>query len=886
MSTALISRLAKVTLQQSRPRWIATTSYLLSSAKASTAAAAPALGNNNNSSSAAAAAAAAPLPASNRGSDDPEIPAKGGSIDNPTDSSTAGNPTKGRKITRKSRRSQHVIPKSFLDSNYLRHQTLRTPTIPSSYSEPIPDYLWEELRLVVEAGLAPKGTLAAFNHSDHIVLNVPGRGATYLQDAIAKQLAVDVGADLVVFDAQDFIALAQSGDSNVMTLLPSMSSSDTGASAVLAIRPNNTASNSNSAAAAATADSSKAEEQPAMFEYDSEQDALIGILERFGNRTSEEEKSDDNKTSSDPQAIAPKAMAEMTARYSAAFERMLQTGKEKGSSSSTASAAATATTPSQTPKLIYLRDYGDMHDLPSSLMLKALMMAIEHLKQKGHRLVVLAGYSPTLASTHVNYKLALEEHEIPLLSSMKCISIPPPLNDRVLLDAWESQMRMDTARRMGEINAKQILAILQQKNVTGIKNMLQGNSNNNNNNNTAALVTELSKLEGIQESVWTGIEIERHVTFAIGHALRHKKSAVDLEDMVAANSVVRKSVSARRQLDKTLELQRVRLVAAGSSGSNDGGADLDMAELKKHCDEYEQRFLSRIVDPSKVQVSFAEIRAPSATIETLQTLITLPLVRPDLFRRGILKNNFIPGVLLFGPPGTGKTMLAKAVCKAGGSRMLEVQASDIYEMYLGEGEKNVKALFSLARKISPAVIFIDEVDSIMSRRRSDSTTNAHREIINQFMVEWEGLASDNQGVIVMAATNRPADLDDAILRRMPRRILVDLPKEEDRAEILNMLLRDEEGHLVSVAELARATEHYSGSDLKNLCVTAALKAAQKEAATQKKQTLGQAHFDEALKLVRPSSSEEMDSIKEIRKWASQYGDGGTKRKQQSIGFSH
>ena len=100
-----------------------------------------------------------------------------------------------------------------------------------------------------------------------------------------------------------------------------------------------------------------------------------------------------------------------------------------------------------------------------------------------------------------------------------------------------------------------------------------------------------------------------------------------------------------------------------------------------------------------------------------------------------------------------------------------------------------------------------------------------------------------------------------------------------------MLLRDEEEHKVSVAELARATKHFSGSDLKNLCVTAALKAAQKEAATQEKQILDQSYLNEALKLVRPSSSEDMDTIKDLRKWASEYGDGGIKRKQKTIGFS-
>ena len=119
---------------------------------------------------------------------------------------------------------------------------------------------------------------------------------------------------------------------------------------------------------------------------------------------------------------------------------------------------------------------------------------------------------------------------------------------------------------------------------------------------------------------------------------------------------------------------------------------------------------------------------------------------------------------------------------------------------------------------------------------------------------------------------------------MHKDCLVDLPKEDDRMEILKMLLRDED-HEVSLAELARSTEHYSGSDLKNLCVTTALRAVQQEVSSKKKRILTQAHFDQALKLVRPSSAEDMDSLVEIRKWAAKYGDGGSERKKQAIGFS-
>ena len=122
--------------------------------------------------------------------------------------------------------------------------------------------------------------------------------------------------------------------------------------------------------------------------------------------------------------------------------------------------------------------------------------------------------------------------------------------------------------------------------------------------------------------------------------------------------------------------------------------------------------------------------------------------------------------------GTGKTMLAKAVAKSSGAWFMNVALSDIFEKYVGEGEKNVRAIFSLARKLSgPCVIFLDEVDAVFSTRRNDSSGSSKREIMNEFMSEWDGLMSNNQGIVVLGATNRPFDLDDAILRRMPRRLL-------------------------------------------------------------------------------------------------------------------
>ncbi|KAI9202297.1 P-loop containing nucleoside triphosphate hydrolase protein [Polychytrium aggregatum] len=224
-----------------------------------------------------------------------------------------------------------------------------------------------------------------------------------------------------------------------------------------------------------------------------------------------------------------------------------------------------------------------------------------------------------------------------------------------------------------------------------------------------------------------------------------------------------------------------------------------------------------------IPVGFKDMVLPAPTKLALQTLVTLPLLQPHHFQNGILGRHSINGVLLFGPPGTGKTMLAKAVAKSGGARFMNVSLSDVFDKYVGEGEKNVRAIFTLARKLAPCVVFLDEVDALFGARRSDGSNSSRREIINEFMSEWDGLNSNNGGVIIMGATNRPFDLDDAILRRMPRRILVDLPTESQREKIIDLHLRGETLTAdVSIPELAKRTQFYSGSDLKNLCVAAAL----------------------------------------------------------------
>ncbi|KAK3007858.1 hypothetical protein RJ639_014587, partial [Escallonia herrerae] len=238
--------------------------------------------------------------------------------------------------------------------------------------------------------------------------------------------------------------------------------------------------------------------------------------------------------------------------------------------------------------------------------------------------------------------------------------------------------------------------------------------------------------------------------------------------------------------------------------------------------EFEKRLLAEVIPPTDIGVTFDDIGALETVKDTLKELVMLPLQRPELFCKGQLTKP-CKGILLFGPPGTGKTMLAKAVATEAGANFINISMSSITSKWFGEGEKYVKAVFSLASKISPSVIFVDEVDSMLGRRENPGEHEAMRKMKNEFMVNWDGLRTkDKERVLVLAATNRPFDLDEAVIRRLPRRLMVNLPDALNREKILRVILAKEElGPGLDLNAVANMTDGYSGSDLKNLCVTAA-----------------------------------------------------------------
>jgi spastin len=205
----------------------------------------------------------------------------------------------------------------------------------------------------------------------------------------------------------------------------------------------------------------------------------------------------------------------------------------------------------------------------------------------------------------------------------------------------------------------------------------------------------------------------------------------------------------------------------------------------------------------------------------LHEMCVLPTLRPDLFT-GLRAP--ATGLLLFGPPGTGKTLLARAVASESGATFFSISASSLTSKWMGDSEKIVRTLFRCAAERAPSVIFLDEVDSVLSARTSNEH-EASRRLKTEFLCRLDGCTPSSGRVVVIAATNRPQELDDAVIRRLTRRIYVPLPDEEAREALLVRLLSGNTASALLKADIRRLvaqTDGYSGSDIAALCREAAM----------------------------------------------------------------
>jgi ATP-dependent 26S proteasome regulatory subunit len=335
----------------------------------------------------------------------------------------------------------------------------------------------------------------------------------------------------------------------------------------------------------------------------------------------------------------------------------------------------------------------------------------------------------------------------------------------------------------------------------------------------------------------THVETDSHCTFHDG------EEAVKPLEIWAMDHALTQTVARLPSVSKSHAALRPR-TATGSLLNGLTREDLNAMNLDKH----ERQLLSNVVIPSEIGVTYNMIGGLKEAKELLRQSVTYPLKYPRLYSEGVAAEA-VKGVLLFGPPGTGKTLLAKAVATEGGAAFLAVDASTIENKWLGESEKNARAVFTLARKLAPCVIYLDEVDSVLASREhgDDSSHGTLTSVKTTLMQEWDGLRTTKEDrVVVIASTNRPFDLDEAVLRRLPRRIMVDLPDLHTRQEILAVtLMHNRLAPDVNLTTLAEQLDGFTGSDVKEVCREAVVRVAHERA---HRLETGSHHYIESTKL--------------------------------------
>ncbi|KAI0381884.1 AAA-domain-containing protein [Hypomontagnella monticulosa] len=287
-------------------------------------------------------------------------------------------------------------------------------------------------------------------------------------------------------------------------------------------------------------------------------------------------------------------------------------------------------------------------------------------------------------------------------------------------------------------------------------------------------------------------------------------------------------------------------------------------------ESYEADFLSCIVSPEDVQQSWSDIEIDDDIKASIKQLVCLASSDPKS-QYGILSKSRVRGALLYGPPGTGKTQLARVLAHEFKATMIHVSAADIDSKWIGEAEKLIKALYSLASMLAPAIVFIDEADSLFKNRDKEAH-GSDRGRINQFLTEQDGLGTSEKAPFLLLSTNRPDDLDQAVLRRVPERMYIGLPSITARENMLNMFLRGEKlDAQLQPQHLAELTAGFSGSDINTLCVKAAL-ACQEELDKAGKsgeiRVITKEHFGAAFKKV--SSTVSSDAVYRIRRFAEKF----------------
>eukprot|EP00474_Spongospora_subterranea_P001489 CRZ01947.1 hypothetical protein [Spongospora subterranea] len=316
--------------------------------------------------------------------------------------------------------------------------------------------------------------------------------------------------------------------------------------------------------------------------------------------------------------------------------------------------------------------------------------------------------------------------------------------------------------------------------------------------------------------------IRAHISDFLERAENCKKRAIAVRlssDKACASQAIVKGSLSRSSAAK-------RISRDADLNASNAGPRVQPHTRRKSCgaDESLRSVIEDEIIHMRSGISMNDIVGLDQIKRAIYEAVVLPRLQPELFQ-GLRKPS--KAILLFGPPGNGKTMFAKAIASEIESTFFSISSSSLTSKYLGQGEKLVRTLFDVAQERQPSIIFIDEVDSVLSTRGSSSEHEASRRLKTEFLIRFDGVGSNpDDQILIIAATNLPQELDEAVLRRFARRFYIGNPEPAARRYlIISLLEKNRHVHDLSkndIQEVVKLTDGYSSSDITELCKEASM----------------------------------------------------------------
>jgi SpoVK/Ycf46/Vps4 family AAA+-type ATPase len=275
-------------------------------------------------------------------------------------------------------------------------------------------------------------------------------------------------------------------------------------------------------------------------------------------------------------------------------------------------------------------------------------------------------------------------------------------------------------------------------------------------------------------------------------------------------------------------------------------------------------------DAEHAGLTLADVAGMTEVKQRLEAAFLAPMRNPEL--RRLYGKSLRGGLLLYGPPGCGKTFIARAVAGELGARFIAVSFADIIDMFVGQSERNIHELFEIARRNAPCVLFLDEVDAI-GQKRSQLRHTPMRSAVNQLLLELDDISGHNEGIFLLAATNHPWDVDSALRRpgRFDRTLLVLPPDAAAREEVFRFHLKERPVAGIDLAKLAGQTDGYSGADIAHICETAAERALMDSVRSGEPRMIGTSDLLAAIAEVKPSLGAWFDTARNVALFANEGG---------------